>query len=1114
MTAIIDNDDVLLADRLDAILPHSSNLDACVGYFNLRGWKSIRSSVHKLDGDFSGESRVRILVGMAMRDADQVKRLYGISSTDAEIDGPTAADRVKEAVKSFVEQLQYGVPSTADQIALRELRDDLHSGLVKVSFVAREPLHAKLYLARTQQGQQWKTAIVGSSNLTAAGLVRQGELNLEETDQEVSAKLHDWFNERWDDQFTVDVTNYIIEAIDNSWAGIQPDPRLIHLKMAFELSRDARAGLTMDIPLQFHNVLLEYQKPAVTIATHLLEKQGLVVIGDVVGLGKTIIGTAIGASTGTRVLVICPKNLVAMWEEHLQAYDVPGKVISLSMVTRELKDLQRYPTVIVDESHNVRNASTQAATAIREYVADNSSNVVLLTATMFNAKHMDLAHQLGLKIGPDEDLGMRPEAFISEYGEEALARKTNGPLSTLRAFEASEENSDWQNLLSKYLIRRTRGYIESNYGTLNTANGKLEFQGPGGMMLSFPKRITKPIEYQGGDKDPGDRLAREENFDAIGNLKLARYSLGRHLLDDAKDDPSDAGLIDDLIKSKNSAQGFIRTTLYKRLASSALAFLSTIERTLMRTHLYIHAVESGLPIPVGELKESQYEIDDSLEFDGELVEDLAEEDRRMDHIFKSWAQNLSDQQWDSRSAELYAAIEKKPGNKVRWASTSWFDADELLIELRHDASILQRLIDEHGEWDPDDDNRLKALAEKVNKSAPGEKLLIFSEYRDTAEYVAQNLKRLCAGRVIEVASGQSSNPTKLARRFSPLSNEKLGGLPDGESEIEVLVATDVLSEGQNLQDCAAVVNWDLPWTIIRIVQRAGRIDRVGQKADEIEIYSFMPHEGVNDLIQLRQRLRRRLRNAGAILGGEDSFFDDDAPGANYRTADRIFDGSELKVDEGDVDYATYALGIWESASEQDQALVLKMPDVCFSTAQTSSVSDDIVLAYSRTYGGYDFVATNSQDGVRAISPLQGLKMSEKVVELAAAEPLEGHHEKVREIVKVQFKRLEDRKAYLHNDGLRARFNQFLNKAAQITTLTIDKKQALNNLIDDFAKYPFLEKAKASVLALVRANKNGESPEVLANQAINLHHDESLLNKLDIKNDDIRIVCSLGLRAGT
>jgi hypothetical protein len=220
MTAIIDNEDEFLNERLNALLPHSSNFDACVGYFNLRGWKSIRSAVHQLNGEHSGDSRVRVLVGMAMRDVDQIKRLYGVADSQDQVDGPTAAERVKEAVKGFVEQLQYGVPSSADQIALRELREDLASGLVHVRFVAREPLHAKLYLARTSQGQQWKTAVVGSSNLTAAGLARQGELNLEETDQEVAEKLHDWFDDRWNDQFTVDVTEHIIEAIDNSWAGV------------------------------------------------------------------------------------------------------------------------------------------------------------------------------------------------------------------------------------------------------------------------------------------------------------------------------------------------------------------------------------------------------------------------------------------------------------------------------------------------------------------------------------------------------------------------------------------------------------------------------------------------------------------------------------------------------------------------------------------------------------------------------------------------------------------------------------------------------------------------------------------------------------------------------
>jgi superfamily II DNA or RNA helicase len=1116
MTAIIDNEDEFLSERLNLLLPHSSNFDACVGYFNLRGWRQIRPSVLQLNGEHVGESRVRILVGMAMRDDERVRRMYGIAPSDDRIDGPKAADRKNIAVKEFVDQLQFGIPTTSDLKGLQELREDLSSGLVRVSFAARTPLHAKLYLARSNHANQWVSAVVGSSNLTSAGLAKQGELNLEETDQQVAGKLHEWFEEKWTDQFTIDVTQDLIEAIDDSWAGKQPDPRLIHLKMAYELSRDARAGLTMDIPLKFRDILLDYQKPAVTIAARILEKQGLVVIGDVVGLGKTMVGTAIAATTGTKVLVVCPKSLEAMWNKYLLDYDVPGRVIPLSMVTRELPNLQRFPTIIVDESHNLRNANTLAATALRDYISENGSNVILLTATMFNARHMDLGNQLGLKIGADEDLGMRPEAFIvKELGNDLkIAKITGGPLSTLRAFAVSEENADWQNLLSKFLIRRTRGYIEKNYGTLNKTTERVEFVGPSGEMVSFPRRVTLPIQYLGGELDPGDRLARKATFDAIDGLKLARYSLGRYLVKEPQVTSDNADLVADLENSINTASGFIRTTLYKRLASSALAFLSTLERTLLRTHLYIHAVENSLPIPVGELKESTYDTDESADQTEELAQEGEGSITDVTHRYRSWAQGLDSEGWSLKSSALYDAIAINPAKKVRWAQPEWFDQEKLLEELTHDAETLQSIIDEHGEWDPDDDNRLKALAEQINGSPTGTKLLIFSEYRDTAEYVGKNLARLCDNRVVEVASGKSADPTKLARRFSPVSNQDLGTPLTNEPEIDILVATDVLSEGQNLQDCAEVVNWDLPWTIIRIVQRAGRVDRIGQKSDTIKVYSFMPHTGVNDIIQLLERLRERLKNAGEILGGKESFFDHEDADAMNKSVENLFDGSELKVDEGDVDYATYALGIWEGATEDEWAKVLKMSDVCSSTADVSFVAEDSVIAYSRTVGGYDFVAVRTEtNGVKAISPLEGLKTSEKAALLPGAEPLDEHHEKVREIVGAQYERISARSALLHNDGLRARFNKFLNKAAQTANLKTDTSTYLNRLIDDFSHHPFLEGAKSSVLTLVRESERGEPIEALIGLAINLNHDGQLLNKLDAKDDDIRIVCSLGLRAG-
>jgi ERCC4-related helicase len=152
---------------------------------------------------------------------------------------------------------------------------------------------------------------------------------------------------------------------------------------------------------------------------------------------------------------------------------------------------------------------------------------------------------------------------------------------------------------------------------------------------------------------------------------------------------------------------------------------------------------------------------------------------------------------------------------------------------------------------PVEDGKLVALVDLLQQQHPTDKVLIFTQFADTARYLATALQAQGITQ-IGLATGQSTDPTALAWRFSPISNEK--SIPAAE-QLRVLVATDVLSEGQNLQDCAIILNYDLPWAIIRLIQRAGRVDRIGQQADEILCYSFLPAEGVERLINLRGRLR-------------------------------------------------------------------------------------------------------------------------------------------------------------------------------------------------------------------------------------------------------------------
>jgi len=269
--------------------------------------------------------------------------------------------------------------------------------------------------------------------------------------------------------------------------------------MAYHLSQEALAGLTeFRIPSDFGDKLFEFQKAAVKIAARHLNKRGGVVIGDVVGLGKTLMATALARifedDHGVETLIICPKNLVSMWEDYRQQYRLRAKVLSITNVQRELPNLRRYRLVLIDESHNLRNREGKRYRAIAEYIGSNDSRVILLSATPYNKTYLDLSNQLRLFVDESEDIGVRPERYLRDLGETEFIRRHQCPVRSLAAFEKSEYADDWRELMRLYLVRRTRSFIQENYAKLDpTVNRKyLEFSD--GTKQYFPTRIPKTVK--------------------------------------------------------------------------------------------------------------------------------------------------------------------------------------------------------------------------------------------------------------------------------------------------------------------------------------------------------------------------------------------------------------------------------------------------------------------------------------------------------------------------------------------------------------------------------------------------------------------------------------------
>jgi len=290
---IFDNIALSLLPALSDTLRLSHRADFCVGYFNLRGWKQIDQLI---DAWPSGEGACcRLMVGMQKLPQEELRQRLSLTSGTDAMDVQAAQRLKRAAAQEFRTQLTIGAPTDEDEKGLRRLSSQLKAQKVIVKLFLRHPLHAKLYLAHRADPNNPSIGFVGSSNLTLAGLCKHGELDVDVLDHDACNKLQQWFEGLWTDTWCVDISKELAQIIDDSWAREEPIPPYhIYLKMAYHLSQEARAGLSeFTVPKDFGTQLLPFQTAAVRIAAHYLNKRGGVVIGDVVGLGKTIMAAAL-----------------------------------------------------------------------------------------------------------------------------------------------------------------------------------------------------------------------------------------------------------------------------------------------------------------------------------------------------------------------------------------------------------------------------------------------------------------------------------------------------------------------------------------------------------------------------------------------------------------------------------------------------------------------------------------------------------------------------------------------------------------------------------------------------------------------------------------------------
>ena len=1104
MPRIFDNIEKSLLPALTDTLNNSHSADFCVGYFNHRGWKSIDSRIEQFGGREGKECR--LLVGMQNLPKEDLQDALKIVKDEVGMDNQSAIRIKRKLAEEFRQQLTYGIPTAKDEAGLRRLANQLREKKVVVKLFLKHSLHAKLYLCYRDDANNPRTGFVGSSNLTFAGLSHQGELNVDVLDLDATKKLEDWFNDRWNDNFAFDITEELIEIIENSWAGEELiSPYHIYLKMAYHLSREAISGIAeFKIPREFQDKLFEFQAAAVQIAAHHLHKRGGVLIGDVVGLGKTFIATALARifydDFSWRTLILCPANLRKMWADYCNEYLPFAIILSHAESQNKLRDLKRFQLVIIDESHNLRNRDGKRYKAIQEYIYENDSKIIMLSATPYNLSYLDLASQLRLFLDEDVDVGIRPENYLSEIGEVEFIKRHQCPLRSISAFEKSSDTDDWRELMRLYMVRRTRSFIKDNYAKTDS-DGKQYLVFPNGDKSYFPKRIPKTVKFKIDSKNPDDQYARmysDKVIDIINNLTLPRYGLGNYILEHPTIKPTnnEQEQLDDLSRAGKRLIGFSRTNLFKRMESSGYAFVLSVIRQLLRNYVFIYAAENELDFPIG-AQESEL-------FDTRFYDE--DEPGGSEPII------FNEENFKKQAAEIYKDYIENKKSRYKWVRSNLFNT-QLKQELDDDSHLLLEILNISGEWKSETDEKLKSLEILLSKTHHDKKILLFSQYADTVNYLNRELQNRKLNK-IDAATGGSSDPTTLAYRFSPVSNEKTDQISK-KDELRILLATDVLSEGQNLQDSHIVVNYDLPWAIIRLIQRAGRVDRIGQKSEEIFCYSFLPAEGVENIIKLRKRLNHRLKENAEVVGTDETFFENEDEKAIlnlYNEKSGIMDG-----DEGDdVDLASYAFQIWKNAIEKDSKLENKVKSIAnVSHATKSHISDDKnpdgVLVYVQTVLGSDALTwVNSSGKSVTESQYTILKAAECEPEENPLERRDDHYDLEKNGVLHIAKEQHSVGGQLGRpSGARFKSYERLKSYSEQIAGELWDTPELQKAIEEIYNHPLRQTATDT---LNRQMKSGISDDTLATLVILLSREDRLCIIHDEEHpNEPQIVCSMGLK---
>jgi superfamily II DNA/RNA helicase/HKD family nuclease len=821
-----------LVDRFKSTLEHAKFFDILVGYFRTSGF-------HRLYKELESVDKIRILVGLSVD-----KSTYdGIeASRQTEIDLESHNTTKEFAAKATIKELEESEDNYNVELSISKFIEylktdctdpeaDIKNGgngkKLELRVYPTRNLHAKVYITR-YKGEIASvlkgSVITGSSNFSASGLHANREFNVELKDESDLNFALEQFEDLW--MHSVDISEDYVDTIKKkTWLSDDVTPHELYLKMLYEyFKEDINLDKQIQLDLPEGYLELEYQKQAVTAAKKILDAYNGVFLADVVGLGKTFISALLAQQLPGGKLIICPPVLKEYWEETLFEFGVKkAEVESLGKLDKIIATLEnkpdKYSTIFIDEAHRFRNEYTQGFEKL--YKIAYGKKIVLVSATPLNNKFQDILNQIKLFQSPRNSWipGVRN---LDEFFKGLQRQLDKIPKSTEEYSYSIKEASERvrNNVLSHIMVRRTRTEIKKHFYD-DIKNRGLFFP-----KVADPKRIIYTM-----DKDLNATFMT--TLELLKQFSYSRYTPLRFI---KKEKLRQYNIEEFDIQQQRNLGGFMKGILVKRLESSFHAFRMTTGRFIDSYMLFIEMFNKGTVLISKTI--NVYDIYERDDVD-EIIDDLGED-------------------------------------VVRKFNSTDFE-DDFIEFLKIDLKNLEKIASLWGEvtTDPKLDEFINTL--KNDSILAGKRPIIFTESKETGDYLFRNLAKEFPDKVMFFSGGggvtnaghfsKSEARRIIKENFDP--NYK-----NQQNEIDIVVTTDVLAEGINLHRSNVVMNYDLPWNPTRVLQRVGRVNRVGTDHPEIFIYNFFPTDESEKEINLEVNIVNKIQSFHDTLGEDSKYLTD------------------------------------------------------------------------------------------------------------------------------------------------------------------------------------------------------------------------------------------------